>query len=153
MSLLCILNNWSQRKLSKRRRFKRDQQVKLMRRLKRECEIYFHSFSLFFIVCIFMRRAFWKATFQIKEMWDLFLLSSLFCLNTNTKVKFAMSHFLWIMKCNLREQIPKQVSYLNKSQCFLRRISSHNPWSSRLETYKVFFEFIWPVMSYFFISA
>ena len=23
-----------------------------------------------------------------------------------------MSHFLWIMKCNLSEQIPKQVSYI-----------------------------------------
>ena len=75
------------------------------------------------------------------------LLPSLFCLNANTKVKLAMSHFLWIMKCNLREHLPKQVSYWNKSQCFLKRISrrklsSHNPWSARL------FEFILPVMSY-----
>ena len=33
------------------------------------------------------------------------------CLNANTKVRLAMSHFLWIMKCNLREHLPKQVSY------------------------------------------
>ena len=86
-----------------------------------------------------MRRALWKATFrkQIKEMWDMFLLSSLFCLNANTKVRLAMSHFLWIMKYNLREHLPKHVSYWNKSQCFLKRISrrklsSHNPWSARL---------------------
>ena len=101
-----------------------------------------------------MRLELWKATFrkQIKEMWDLFLLS-LFCLNANTKVRLAMSHFLSIMKCNLRKHLLKQVSYNNKNQCFLKRISrrklsSHNPWSARLKTYKVFFEFILPVMSY-----
>ena len=90
-----------------------------------------------------------KATFRkkLKEMWDLFLSTSLFCLvNENSKVRFAIMHFLWIMKCNLREQMPKQVSFWNKSQFFLRRISrpklsSHNPWSTRLETYKVFFKF------------
>ena len=57
----------------------------------------FHSFSLFFMECIFMQRALWKATFrkQMKEMWDLFVLSSRFSLKEKIKVKFAKSHFLW----------------------------------------------------------
>ena len=152
-----ILNNKRQRKLSERRRFKINQQVELMRHLETEV---WDLFSFMFIVLYGLHiyaRALWKATFrkQIKEICHLFLLSSLFCLNENPKaVRFAMSHFLWIMKCNLREQMPNQVSFWKKSRCFLRRISrpklsSHNLWSARLKTYKVFFEFFWPVISYF----
>ena len=111
------------------------------------------------MVCTFTHGGLWKTTFrkQIKEMWDLFLLSSLFCLNENPKVRFAMSHFLWIMKCNLREQMPNQLSFWNKSQRFLWRISrpklsSHNQWSARLKNYKVFVEFFWPAILYFFYA-
>ena len=31
--------------------------------------------------------------------------------NENPKVRFAIWHFLWIMKCNLREQTPNQVLF------------------------------------------
>ena len=104
MSPSWILNIERQRNLSKRWRFKINQQVELM-----------HLET---------------------EVRDLFLLSSLLCLNEKPKVRFAISHFLWIMKCNLREQMPNQVSFWNKSQCFFWRISrpkfsSHNPWSAR----------------------
>ena len=71
-----------------------------------------------------------------------------------------MSHFLWIMKCNLSEQIPKQVSYIEaRVNVFLRgirisrpKLSSHSPWRARREIYKVFFEFIWLVMLYFLMN-
>ena len=124
-----------------------NQEVELMQHLQTEVWDLL-SFSLFLIACIFMQHTLWKATFrkQVKEIWYLFLLSSLFCLNENPKVRFAMTYFLWIMKCNLREQMPNQVSFWNKSQCFLwttsrPKLSSHNPWSAGLKTYKLFFEF------------
>ena len=56
-------------------------------------------FIVFHGMHIFMQRAHWKATVtflkQIKEIWDLLLLSSLFSLKEKIKVKFAKSHFLW----------------------------------------------------------
>ena len=58
-----------------------------------------------------------------------------------------MSHFLMNMKCNLREQIPKLISYSKKS--FFKKKFATKVVVIIRETYKLFFEFFWLVMSYF----
>ena len=77
-------------------------------------------FIVFHGMHIFMQRAHWKATVtflkQIKEIWDLLLLSSLFSLKEKIKVKFAKSHFLWSWAMAAFSWLTDLESFMNSKQ-------------------------------------